>query len=132
MPVKITMDDDAMLAAVDLVGRTGATAFQLGYLHENKPIEEAGWYAHAQYQGTRITEEDHRGPVEAAEALARRLLNGARCNGCGKLVALSGAGAFAYSDATLTDGTRWNAEDAAKASQCRWTRFGQKWKAACQ
>lgn len=87
--MSVNMDDDALIATVDLIGRTGAKGFEIGYLHEGVPVEEAGWYAHAQYRGARITEENHRGPVEAAEALARQLLTGAMCNHCKKLVALS-------------------------------------------
>jgi hypothetical protein len=105
-----TLDEDALHAAVDLVGRSGATGFELGYLHEDVPVEEAGWYAHAQYRGARITVEDKTGPVEAAEALARRILNGAHCAHCGKTVSMNG-----YSK-----------------SRCRWTREGRRWTRACE
>lgn len=119
--MSINLDEDALFAAADLVGRTGAKSFEIGYLHDDVPAAEAGWYAHAQYKGARITEEGA-GPVEAAEALARRLLAGGKCTRCGGLIALSGHGAFAYPSATLTDGTSWTAEDAKAAAQCRWTR----------
>jgi hypothetical protein len=128
----VNLDEDALKAAADLVGRTGAKSFQIGYLHDDVPAAEAGWYAYAQYEGTRITAEDHPGPVEAAEALARRLLAGAKCTGCGGLVALSDAGAVAYPSATLTDGTRWDAGTACKAKQCRWTRVGARWEMGCK
>lgn len=126
----LTFDEDAVVAAVDLVGRAGATEFEVGYLHDDVPAEEAGWYAHAKYRGTRITEENHRGPTEAAEALARRILTGGRCR-CGKLVALSDSGATAFPTATMADGSTWTAEDAAKAGQCRWTRIGKRWEPGC-
>lgn len=127
----MNLDEDALHAAVELVGRTGATGFEIGYLHDDVPVEKAGWYAHAQYKGARITAEDHPGPVEAAEALARRLLTGAKCTGCGGLIALSDAGAFAYSSATLADGTVWDAKTAAAAGQCRWIRAGAHWQKGC-
>lgn len=127
----MSLDDDALLAAVDLVGRTGATNFQVGYLHDGVPPEEAGWYAHAQYRGARITAEDHPGPVEAAEALARCLLNGAKCAHCGSLVALSDAGAMAY-DTRLVDGSEWTVEQARAAGQCRWRRIGARWERGCE
>lgn len=60
-------DEDALIAGVDLVGRTGATDFEVGYLHDDVPVAEAGWYAKAQYRGARLTAEDHPGPVEAVE-----------------------------------------------------------------
>lgn len=131
-PKLAAFDQDAVLAAIDLVGRTGATGFEFGYLHEHVPTEEAAWYAHAQYRGARITEENHRGPVEATEALARRLLVGGMCTHCRGLITLSSSGAFAYKASTLIDGTTWNAEQAASAPQCRWTRVGAHWKRGCE
>lgn len=101
------MDQDALLAAAALVGRTGARNLEIGYLHDDVPVHEAGWYAHAQYKGTRVIEEDHRGPIEAVEALARRLLDGGQCAHCKQTV-------------TLTDG-----------GGCRWTRMGRQWRRGC-
>ncbi len=127
-----SLDQDAVVAAVDLVGRAGARNFEVGYLHDDVLTEEAGWYAHAQYRGARITEEDHRGPVEACEALARRLLTGAKCQHCGGLVALSDSGAVAYDDVTMADGSKWTADEAAAAGQCRWRRMGDRWVRGCE
>lgn len=104
------LDQDALDAGVDLVGRTGATGFEVGYLHDDVPIGEAGWYAHAKYRGARITTEHHRGPVEAVEALARQLLHGGMCTHCGKRISLQG--------------------NSGKA--CRWTRDGAKWVRGCE
>lgn len=128
----MNLDEDALIAAAELVGRTGAKGFEVGYLHDDVPLEQAGWYAHAQYSGTRIMVDDYSGPVEAAEALARRLLEGGKCTRCGGVVALSSAGALIYPDVTLTDGTRWTEKDAVAAGQCRWTRLGSRWTAGCQ
>jgi len=104
----LVLDDDAVTAAARLVGRTGATGFECGYLHDGKPVQEAGWYAVALYRGARITVEDQPGPVEACDALSRRLLDGAQCRLCGGTV-------------TLTD---------ARAG-CRWRRAGPAWVAGC-
>jgi hypothetical protein len=123
-------DEDVLLAAADLVGRTGARGFEIGYLHDDVPADQAGWYAHARYQGARISAENHRGPAEAAEALARQLLTGARCK-CRKLVALSDHGAVAHRTAQMVNGETWTAEQAAAAGQCRWTRYGKRWYSAC-
>jgi len=107
----IEIDDDAVKACADLVGRTGASQFQIGFVHDNVPVEEAGWYAHAQYRGARLTTtSDYRGPAEAADALSRRILHGGNC-GCGK-------------PTTLQDGRdvrKW----------CRWRREGDRWVSAC-
>ena len=123
------LDEDAVLACADLVGRTGAKEFRIGYLNDDAPNQ---WYARASYKGTRITEQDYRGPSEAADALSRRLLTGAKCTHCGGLVALSGAGAVAYGSPVMADGSRWTAAEAAAAGQCRWRRMGPKWVMGCK
>ncbi len=120
-----------VIAAVDLVERTGAKQFEIGFLHEDVPVEEAGWYAHAQYKGTRITAENQPGPAEAAEALAVRLLTGAKCKGCGKLVALTREGATAFHNPVMSDGSRFTFEEAVRVGQCRWRREGERWVSGC-
>jgi hypothetical protein len=122
---------DAVKACADLVSRTGAKSFECGYLHDDVPSAEAGWYATAVYKGAKLTEQDKASPAEACDALAARLLTGAQCQHCKGLVALSDAGAFAYSSATLATGERWDAEDAARSPQCRWTRTGGRWERGC-
>lgn len=124
-------DEDRLIAAVDLAARTGAREFQVGYLHDGVPVERAAWYAHAQYKGARLTAEDHPGPAQAAEALAIRLLTGAQCQHCKGLIALDPSGAVAFRSATLVDGRRWDAQDAAATRQCLWTRTGRRWDRSC-
>lgn len=128
----LNLDEDAVIAAADLVGRAGARELEVGYLHEGVPVAEAGWYAHAQYRGARIIVEEQPGPVEAVDALARRLLDGAQCQHCGGLVALSDAGAMAYPGSIRPDGTRWTEEEIRAAGQCRWRRMGPKWVRGCE
>jgi len=123
-------DEDAVVACADLVGRSGARGFEIGYLHDDVPVEDAGWYASAQYRGAWLVAENHRGPAEAAEALALRILKGGKCR-CGKLVALSTTGAIAFPDAHMADGSRWTAKDAARAGQCLWRRNGRQWVPGC-
>jgi hypothetical protein len=125
------LDNDVILATADLVGRTGATGFELGYLHENVPVEEADWYAHAQLAGARITVEHQPSPTAAAQALAERILKGGKCK-CGKLTTTSTDGAFAFLDAHTTDGKRWGAKEAAQAGQCLWRRVGKRWIPGCE
>lgn len=124
------LDSDAAVAAVDLVGRTGARQLQVGFLHDDVPADQAAWYASVLFEGTKVIEEDHRGPVEALEALARRLMTGGRCR-CGALVALSDDGAIFYRDARMADGSTWAEADVRAAGQCRWTREGARWFGAC-
>lgn len=101
------MAEDSVIACVDLVGRTGASDFQIGYVHDDVPVEKAGWYATAFFLGARITVEDQTHPVLAAEGLALRLLSGAMCR-CTKRVALA-------------DGQ----------AGCRWQRVGKRWEPGC-
>lgn len=129
----VTLDEDAVVAAVDLVGRAGAREFEIGYLNDEEDdafaVDGPQWYAHAQYRGARIIEEGHAGPTEAAEGLARQLLTGAKCR-CGRLVALSDHGAV-FTSGQMADGSTWTPEQAQAAGQCRWTRFGRRWEPAC-
>lgn len=104
----MNFDQDALIAGVELAGRAGAQDTTIGWLHDDVPFEEAGWFAHAQFRGARVTVQEHRGPVEAVEALARRLLAGATCRRCGKPISLS-------------DGP----------DVCRWTRMGKRWESGC-
>jgi hypothetical protein len=102
------MNEDAVVACVHLVERAGAREFELGYLHDDVPVEEAGWWAAAHYQGARISVGERRSPSEAAMALAERLLWKATCR-CRKPVALSG-------------------ED---PGRCRWRLMGPRWEPGC-
>lgn len=130
-PASGTPDGDAVKACADLAGRTGAMQFECGYLHDDVPADQAGWYATAVFRGAKITAEDKASPAEACDALAGRLLSGAQCQHCKGLVALSDDGAFAYREAVLLTGQRWDAADAARAPQCRWTRTGARWERGC-
>jgi hypothetical protein len=131
-PASGTPDSDAVKACVDLAGRTGAKEFECGYVNEGVPVADAGWYATAVYKGAKLTAEDKASPAEACDALAERLLSGAQCQHCHGLVSLIDGGAFAYRSAVLATGQRWDAEDAARAPQCRWTRTGGRWERGCK
>lgn len=95
------------MACADLAGRSGAIDFALGYVHEDVPSEDAGWYAVARFQGARIQTDEHRSPSTAALALAERLLRDAMCV-CRRRVVLSDA----------VDG-------------CRWRLVGARWEPGC-
>jgi hypothetical protein len=114
-------------ACVDLVGRTGARRFEIGYLNDDPP---QAWYAHAQFRGARIQVENHDSCPAAATALAEKILTGAKCR-CGRLVALRSGTAFAFPETPLADGTTWTAEQAAAAGQCRWRLVGERWEPSC-
>lgn len=129
------LDEDAMVAAIDLVQRSGASECTYGYLHDNVPIEEAAWWAEARYSGARIIAEGHRGPVEALEALARKLLTGAMCSHCRALIALGDDGAVVYPGSARNDGSVWTDEEIRRVRrlpQCRYRRVGPKWVRGCE
>lgn len=109
MDIDEYINDDVVIACADLVGRAGARSFQIGFVHDDVPVEEAGWYAHAQYRGTRVMVEDHRSPQGAALALAERLLRGAVCR-CRRPVTMSERGSV---------------------GGCRWHLVGRRWESSC-
>lgn len=104
-------NDDRILAATDLIGRTGATALEVGYLHDDMPADQADWWASAQYRGTKILVEHHRSPGGALDALLVRLLDGATCRWCGRLVT--------------------NRKAVSKRRYCRYRRNGDRYERGC-
>lgn len=99
------LNQDAIDACAALVGRAGASSFEIGYLDDDPA--DPRWYAVAKYQGARIQTDEHRTPSGAAMALSERLLRGATCR-CGRPV-------------TLSDGR----------PGCRWRLVGARWEPGC-
>ncbi|MEU8264449.1 hypothetical protein AB0C02_27985 [Micromonospora sp. NPDC048999] len=95
------MNDDIVIACVDLAGRAGASGVDIGY------INAARWYAVATYRGARIIVDGHGSPTAAALALAERLLSRAKCR-CTQPVTLSDA-----------------------RPGCRWRLVGRRWEPGC-
>lgn len=132
-PLGQRLDEVRLLAASLLVGHTGARDLEFGYLHDGVPLEQADWWATANYGGTKLTVEHKTGPVEAVEGLAIRLLTGAKCRWCQGLVALNREGAVAYPGGPMLDGTTMPEDpaDIAKLGQCLWRRNGRRWEPGC-
>jgi hypothetical protein len=107
--VTYDFDEDALMASADLITRSGAREFQFGWLDDDVPIEQARWYAKARWGGEMMAEEDHVGPVEAADALARRVIAGGMCVHCMRRMALGG-------------------DD---PETCPWERQGRQWVRGC-
>ena len=101
-------DGELLTAHVDVLGRMGCSGFEVGYVNDDVPVELAGWYAHVNYQGMRQIEADHAGPLQACEALARRLLDGGGCK-CAARVTLDQADADVPGRCwwRVVDGKRW-------------------------
>lgn len=116
------VDNDMLTAAVDAVHRCGGREFEVGYLDDDVPAHKARWWAKArlhnrpelgQAAGHTIMVEDQPGPDFAAEALARRLLDGGSCTHCGKPV-------------------RLGAPRSERHRVCRYVRVGARWKRGCE
>ncbi len=103
----MTAEEDAVIACADLLDRAGAKGFEIGYMHEGVPAEDAGWYVTAQYQGGRIMTDEHPSPGAAAVAMAERILRGGACR-CGRPSAV-----------------RRGQEG------CLWLLVGQRWEPSC-
>lgn len=99
---------DAVVAIADLVHRLGGKFFEIGYLHDNVPMLEAGWYATATYHGAKVIAEGET-PWMAADGLAIKLLSGGRCSHCDKTVTVTGR----------------------SPKKCVWYRDGNRWDRGC-
>lgn len=83
-------EEDRIVAATLLVGHTGAKAFEFGFANDSAArVQDADWYASAQYRGARVIVEHFTHPADAAEALARRLVEGGTCTHCGRTTTMS-------------------------------------------
>jgi hypothetical protein len=110
--------DDAMLASIELVQRSGATGFEVGYLDENPANPR--WWAKAQYRGARLQVDEHRTPAAAVDALAARILEGGMCATC-RLTGTTAAEIDRRAAAGLAPGR----------DMCLWARHGRHWVAGC-
>jgi hypothetical protein len=72
--------EQRMLAAVDLIGRTGAGSFQLRYSDDEEPVV---WMAVAQH-GEHYEAAASTHPVRAVLRLAELLIDGGMCTHCGR------------------------------------------------
>lgn len=104
------INEDILIACADLVGRTGATGFNISYTLDDDPPQ---WWAEAMYRGARLTSGLRPTPTSAALGLALRILRGAQCR-CGRLVSLS--------DGATSAGT---------IDGCRWRLMGSRWEPGC-
>lgn len=131
--LSLTSDEQAEITALaDLAAKTGARDLQIGYVRDDVPCQDAGWFAYTSYQGGRIMIDEQAGPVQAARGLAVRLLSGARCTGCGKLVKPDGVPAVAYIRPVMVDGSDFPHEKAMADGTCRYFRQGPAWLSACR
>jgi hypothetical protein len=105
------IDSDAIQACADLVGRSGARVFNIGHLNDD---DDSEWFATAIYKegapsGPGRIDVRGAGPAEAADALSRRLLRGAECQKCHRVVVMSPVDGY-----------------------CHWTRVADRWVPGCR
>lgn len=108
----LATDSAITQATADLVGRSGARSFEVGYDEETSPLGSTvtTWYAIAVYnRETQVAASGHPSPAAACIALVDRILDGAMCP-CGRPVVHVGP---------ANDGCRWS-----------YTRTGG-WQSAC-
>lgn len=78
-------DTERLIAAVEMIGRTGATGYEVGFDDDTTPTT---WWAQAFYRGARKAVDGHPGPVAATEDLLRRLVSGGQCVHCRRATTL--------------------------------------------
>lgn len=130
-----TSDEQEALfqACVNLIGRSGAKEMTFGYLNDDAiKVEEGDWWAEAQYQGARLFVEHFIHPVDAVFALAMRVIRGAKCAHCGRVVTLTPGEYFAYMNSTLLNGEKWDIETTYERGSCLWIYNGQKFEVGCK
>ena len=73
-----TRDQDMLQAAVDMVGRTGATAFQIRYDDSEEPVV---WMAVAEW-GDKAEVGASLHPIKAVTRLLETVIDGGKCTHC--------------------------------------------------
>lgn len=137
-PARPWMDDEALIASVDLIGRTGGRHLEIGHSgDEDSTMDEVTWHAWCNLRqvgaaGVRMIEDGHPDPVTAVEALAVRLLSGATCTHCKGLIALSAEGAVITPGTRMADGSTMTVARARSLRQCHWQRVGARWVRGCE
>lgn len=106
------MNEPRLIAAVELVGRSGARQLEFGWTDDDGP-RPGEWYASAFYRGTRVTVEHQHDAPAAVEALAFRLMEGGQCVHCGRSITVPG---FVYTD---------------DRPACEFRREGEHWVRGC-
>lgn len=120
LPKLTTDENNQLIAAIDVIGRTGAADIEIGYDDEQRAPN--WWYAtcKVRHPGSpsgwvTATIGGQLGPVVAAEKMARKLINGGTCTHCGRVMSLAGV----------------PSERVMSSNLCRWSRVGKRWERGC-
>lgn len=77
------LDVQVTLAIIDLIGRSGATDVEMGFLSDDEPY--LAW-AKANFRGHRIYAENHANMDFALMDVARRVVHVGQCVDCGRTI----------------------------------------------
>jgi len=123
--------DEALIASVDMIGRTGARQLQFGFANDSaETVAEADWWASAYYRGARIMVQHETDALAAVAGLVRKLLQGAYCK-CGRVVTLYEHWATVGNKEVLHGRGFWSKQEQVNAGSCRWSRRGARWESSC-
>ncbi len=106
-------ETNRLLAATDALRRSGAKGLEIGHLEEDVPAALARWYATAQWQGAKVSAEEHASPLAAVEELLARVLVGGGCVKCQRPITLP------------------NEPGVGSPDRCTWTRHRDMWVPGC-
>jgi hypothetical protein len=112
-----------VVACADLAARGGAIDFKIGYFDNLDPdgaplaagLPAKLWFAEVEWSGTQLSTENHPTAAAAADAMALKLLDGARCR-CGKVIVVESESPTATPKQRM-----W----------CYWRRHNARWRPGC-
>jgi hypothetical protein len=73
-----------VIAAVELLGRTGVTDVEFAYDEEDAYPDKVLWWAKGNWKGHRVYSVHFPYPAQALEDVLSRVINGGTCGRCGK------------------------------------------------
>lgn len=112
---------ECVQAIADLVGRSGAREFEMGYVDAEVEGGPETWYCTAVYRGAKLFVDDQPTPAHAADGLAHVILDGGMCTHCGEKTSTRGTPLGVY----IKFGR-------SKKARCIWYRDGNVWKRGCE
>jgi hypothetical protein len=106
--------EERLLAAIDLIGRTGAHSFEVGFDDDQTPTT---WWAQARYSGRLMFTDDEPDPLHAVEQLLLRIVNGGRCTHCRRTTTV-GASPIPFKCAYVITAGRYEPACQRRAAAC--------------
>lgn len=134
IPAGVPLDEDRLVAAVEVIGRGAANGLELGWTNDDDDPLPGYWYATASWRGVKVIVEQQFGPAEAAEELALKVIAGGQCVHCGRMVTariVDDAVSLVYS---VPGHPRLDPAALAEfgtGDLCLWRRAGRHWLRGC-